>query len=1006
MKKILFIIIFLISISIIPAQGDYSVIIRVENLYWYQNKDDHLTSPEWRCDYYADLYLDGILLAPSSAYTYKWYQNDTGQFIHEGQNSHYHFNDGDAGMFYDVYVEVSGSGFNVTSDTLHVGKNGTVSKVVLSALSNNRQLGELEIEEHVKLFTNPLWIPPQLGFFNMTWEYDTPVKVEPVEISEDNTKFNHWNETDEIMNFINFAPEELTTELEANFTSRTKNVVIQKNFAEYNSTEMIGFKDPWLQDKFMGENLGYQNQGMSAPYKYFDSIDFSNSGFSEYKGVLLDQNPNFLPNIPYYTIKIPSTINVSGRSHPVYLLNWDVAGAALQDANSLETGVVFNSDGAEVTANLKGSLISNNYNAYASGSQRKFIRTYNKLCQVYSSMGKIWMESSSDNGQTWDLLNNKQPLNSSITAKNPSLSLIPGTDKIAVVFQDGSKIKFMIAHSENISYGNFISYETDIVNTSGLIDANPVVAVSYLNEDGIIRALSTAYDKTYVIVWQKNSSTSPGLYYRTLKENYLGSFSFVNNPSIIGNTNANSENPSITTNPNITPTTDFHLVWQQKIDSYNTELRYYHIRSLMSGYTYFSGYAKPSSGSGYARNTNPSIVIQNNNNVNVYWVSYPWSGDNTDKRVVARTRYSSGSWSGYFNKYGAYVTTVNANTYDDLSNIGFVWVEEYAYGAWANKFRLSNIGYTRTLNSNGTSVQLCSGGNLNQMYAMSYQKSNSPYEFKMSGSLGSLVKSRLTNYVGRQGIVRSGEVEYYCTLSDAAINDELVEFVQPVDTFNTKDAAELNSFLRTKEFSIKEDLDLTLNLSSGTTNLEKAKKQLNGNNFVKFIVNLIDAKNNEVISRIAEIIFNKDTDFLKENSSYRITSKGTKNKMVRITMAAETNMESEFTLASIESDKRILMKPKLNSSSEIEIKLNPVNEYSLLQNHPNPFNPSTTITFALPQKGEVVLKIYNSLGQEVKNLVNGFKEEGIHKVNFNASNLPSGVYIYSIKANDFIRVKR
>ena len=82
-----------------------------------------------------------------------------------------------------------------------------------------------------------------------------------------------------------------------------------------------------------------------------------------------------------------------------------------------------------------------------------------------------------------------------------------------------------------------------------------------------------------------------------------------------------------------------------------------------------------------------------------------------------------------------------------------------------------------------------------------------------------------------------------------------------------------------------------------------------------------------------------------------------------------------------------------------------VDKYEI-NSYPNPFNPSTTISYSLPQKGEVVLKIYNSLGQEVKTLVNDFKEKGIHKVNFDASDLPSGVYIYSIQANDFHQSKK
>lgn len=80
--------------------------------------------------------------------------------------------------------------------------------------------------------------------------------------------------------------------------------------------------------------------------------------------------------------------------------------------------------------------------------------------------------------------------------------------------------------------------------------------------------------------------------------------------------------------------------------------------------------------------------------------------------------------------------------------------------------------------------------------------------------------------------------------------------------------------------------------------------------------------------------------------------------------------------------------------------------YSLSQNYPNPFNPSTTINFALPKQGIVTLKVYNSLGKEVATLVDGFKNAGIYQANFNAVNLTSGVYYYSIKSEDFSEVKK
>jgi hypothetical protein len=80
--------------------------------------------------------------------------------------------------------------------------------------------------------------------------------------------------------------------------------------------------------------------------------------------------------------------------------------------------------------------------------------------------------------------------------------------------------------------------------------------------------------------------------------------------------------------------------------------------------------------------------------------------------------------------------------------------------------------------------------------------------------------------------------------------------------------------------------------------------------------------------------------------------------------------------------------------------------YNLNQNYPNPFNPSTTISYSIPKAGNVVLKIYNILGQEVKTLINQHQQPGSYKINFNASSLTSGVYFYSIKADGYSQVKK
>jgi ligand-binding sensor domain-containing protein len=90
------------------------------------------------------------------------------------------------------------------------------------------------------------------------------------------------------------------------------------------------------------------------------------------------------------------------------------------------------------------------------------------------------------------------------------------------------------------------------------------------------------------------------------------------------------------------------------------------------------------------------------------------------------------------------------------------------------------------------------------------------------------------------------------------------------------------------------------------------------------------------------------------------------------------------------------------SGDENEIPLT----FRLEQNYPYPFNPSTTIKFALPVNSKVKINVYNSLGQLVETLVDNEMESGYHEVNFNASKLASGVYLYQLQSQDFISVKK
>jgi hypothetical protein len=87
-------------------------------------------------------------------------------------------------------------------------------------------------------------------------------------------------------------------------------------------------------------------------------------------------------------------------------------------------------------------------------------------------------------------------------------------------------------------------------------------------------------------------------------------------------------------------------------------------------------------------------------------------------------------------------------------------------------------------------------------------------------------------------------------------------------------------------------------------------------------------------------------------------------------------------------------------SPEVEANISGPDKFELVQNYPNPFNPSTKIKYALPVESNITISIYNLLGELVETLINKVEQPGYYEVEWNASNLSSGMYIYSMHAKE------
>jgi hypothetical protein len=99
--------------------------------------------------------------------------------------------------------------------------------------------------------------------------------------------------------------------------------------------------------------------------------------------------------------------------------------------------------------------------------------------------------------------------------------------------------------------------------------------------------------------------------------------------------------------------------------------------------------------------------------------------------------------------------------------------------------------------------------------------------------------------------------------------------------------------------------------------------------------------------------------------------------------------------------KQIDLDGSFEYSNVIEVTTIAPENFEISQNYPNPFNPTTKIEFKVPQQSNVNIKVYNTIGEVVAVLLNDQLETGNHTVSFDASNLPSGIYIYRIETEDF-----
>ena len=926
----------------------------------------------------------------------------------------------------------------------------TTPVIIDQRLSNNQQVGVLKKWEENENDWSESFNPGSQFYFQVF----SPQTILGDQTIQSNEKYNNWNfDKSDVRNHHTFTITSETSELTSRFDLTLSGITI-KNSLE--GTTFFGgdfqFFDPWyidFQDGAYGNS--WRNRGMEEPHQFYNRSvgtsgwqpDFTTvyqQGPYAYNGVFLNQGwPNWEP--PYYSVKVNltqditlySTGNSAGRSHKFYFRNWsyDANKISLQTPGSNETAVVFKTSDAELSANLKGTNLSDDTKAYNTTSQRKIVKIPDldgTLHSVYSSNNRIWYEMSTDNGATWSLLNNGQPIDDS-QGKLPSIDYVQLLTYPAeldcwvtiIVYQEsyGSGFKIKAKSFRRIDDGPYI-YKNMVVldtysNESYANNANPVLAI---DNAGII-----------TFVWERKSSPA-GLYCRRATINVNTQYNDVlvlydlYNSKKLGNinysTSASSINPSITVSKTVYPGPNGsgrHLAWQD----YN-EIKYATIAvtNQQEGIT-LGTIETPSYASGYPLNYLPSLSLANGKPV-LSWTGYSDGNitkitseqeDLIRKRALVKVRGDLG-W-GSLTELGDNINYVNNNSVTSASEkTVIVWSQGTTpQSKWVKR---SAAAYSNicNLSHSGIENQVTMGSDFNNMYAMVFNNQTTPLYFIKSttnfsaecasGGINKITYSDSIISYGRSGIVSKNGVEFVFNTGDVFVSDSSVQFTFVPDTLLFNSAEELNIATRTENFWLEEEVDFFFSNLYYVLNHELADSVLTEQDQVNFKVELVKAQSGDVVGTFDNITYNKSNLEKYASIHYLVNTSGIQAGEYYLRLVISVAGEAGYNLSNIQRDEFDLNKLHyVNVSFKGETI--PVT-YELSQNYPNPFNPTTTIRYQLPNDGMVTLKVYDILGAEVATLVNEEMVAGKHEVNFNASSLASGVYIYRINVNDYTNVKK
>ncbi len=854
-------------------------------------------------------------------------------------------------------------------------------------IEGTENYGMLTVKDNTKGVTNSISSGTPLG---LSWNDDITARTNelPFDVNWKSTgkteKHNHWikNSSNNYSLYENFTADlnYVSSKLTSKFNS-TAVATITTNL----SSGVIEFKDPWYY--YSDSGTWYQTDQFNS---YNVPFDIDNGSTESYGGIFLNQAAN--PDNPYYAVRVLLTPTIG--SSTAFFSGWSYSGATLQQVEPSPSGydqkaVVFtSSSGATITANYSYDTISRN-TTLSSGTYNIAgnLTVQSGVTLTLSSGAVLNFPSGAGLTVNGTLVSNGATLTSS---DNSSWNGITLNNAYGSSIQN-TTISYAISPIVINSTSN-VTISGCTINNSSFYDNNSSSAAA-IQVWGSSPTISSTTIEGQSNSWNGvrfGSGSTGSLSNCTIENLGYGNGVIVqgaSSPDISGCTISSNHYYGIIVNSNSsgTPTIENNQLSSNGSGQYHNIVFLSASGGLVTGNSISGSYAGvgaygesfPSSGGsnqgGYNTITDNSYgLMAGNSGTVIHFGSY--AGNNlyqgTCNEIYNNTVYdayaSGGSITAEYNWWGQ-ASPSTTQFYEgsgstvDYSNALSSPAACPLSGALALASAQTPTSATSTTGSDQLSASSLLGDATQAMFNGDFSKS--------ALLCRNILKSSTNNNIKNIAVIRLGQL--FLSKASKTEGDTTIPTL-------------LNSYANIKGETGRHAEYMLANIYLAKGHLAKAEAAAQ---------DLIAKYPGTETERQGLILL--ASLFTYDRSFAQTSEKALSDLKSRFSASIDSGLVAALTIPnSVSSNGKEVSKGNINRSDNAKSTESP-KSFSVA-NYPNPFNPTTTISYQLPKKGMVSLKVYDLLGREIAVLADGIKSAGYYEVNFSGINLSSGVYIYRL----------